>query len=87
LGLNPALIDPFCRCKHPVAFINASAAIYPWLSVIVVITVNVTVPMDVVKKPEWPHKNEPVKNIKQPAQGVLIMQHGNNGLEIDKNKK
>jgi len=52
-----------------------------------VITVNATVPMVVANKPESPHKKEPVKNIKQPAQDVLIMQNGNNALETDKNKK
>jgi len=52
-----------------------------------VTTVNATVPMAVANKPESPHKNEPVKNIKQPAQDGLIMQHGNNVLETDKNKK
>jgi hypothetical protein len=52
-----------------------------------VITVSVTVPMDVAKKLEWLHKNEPEKNIKQAVQDVLIMRHDNNGLETDKNKK
>jgi hypothetical protein len=87
LGLNPALIDLYRRCKHPVVFINVSAVMFPWLSAIVVIMASVTAPMVVAKKPEWLHKNEPVKNIKQPVQDVLIMRHGNTDLELDKNKK
>jgi K+-transporting ATPase A subunit len=59
----------------------------PWLSVTVVITVSVTVPMVVAKRPEWLHKNEPVKNIRQAVQDVLIMPHDNNGLDTDNNKK
>ena len=59
----------------------------PWLFAIVVIMASDTVPMVAAKKPEWLHKNEPVKNIKQPVQDILIMQNGNNGLETDKNKK
>jgi hypothetical protein len=43
--------------------------------------------MVAVKKPEGHHKDGPVNNIKQAVQDVLIMQHGSNGLESDKNKK
>jgi hypothetical protein len=59
----------------------------PWLFAIVVIMASDTVPMVVVKKPEWLHKNKPVKNIKQPEQADSIMRHDNTDLEPDKNKK
>jgi hypothetical protein len=52
-----------------------------------VITVNDTAPQGVAKKPESPHKNEPVKNIRQRVQDALKMPPDNNVLERDKNKK
>jgi hypothetical protein len=51
LGLNPALIDLYCRCKHLAAFTIAFVAMRKSLFVIVVTAVIAIVPKAVAK---WP---------------------------------
>ena len=85
--INPALIDLFCRCLYPAAFIFVVVVMPRSLSVPVVIMDSDIVRVNVAIKLELNHLNGRVKSTNTVVRDDLIMPLDNNDSELVKYKK
>jgi hypothetical protein len=87
MGLNPALIDIFCRCQLPVVSTTVVAVTPRSLSVATVTVANAIAPMAAVMLPEKNPSSGPGRSISQVVLVASTMPPGSSVIDSGNNKK